>query len=291
MPQRSLDEVVADSEEGYPRNVREAVLTRLLDDGTLPGTTVGEKRMLEDGPALARVLGFGVEDFAYNTQGWCFFAVDAPIDRVAAALAAHRAVERYTPSVALGADAEDLEVQGSVERRDAFVLHVATSAWTVVVQTVHWIQGSDPLLALYLAAELSESLGTRAVAMWDDDFSGAHPVQVERGQRTSYVGDESNSWEDVAVAIYRLGLRVPKCFIASDGASATLHVADPAEVTRADHAVLRVPAETQVGVPHALEKLGMLAQAIASPPTDEADFCGQMIDGLWQQAERLRQRR
>jgi hypothetical protein len=84
MPRIPVDEVAARSEEGYPRTVREAVLTRLVDDGTLPGAKSHGRRLVDDGPELQRVLGFGVEEFAFNTQGWCFFAVDAPIDRVAA---------------------------------------------------------------------------------------------------------------------------------------------------------------------------------------------------------------
>ena len=288
MSRITLEQLVAGSEDGYPRNVRAEVFPRLLKKGVLTGTVAERSAEFDDTPALRRTLGFGIEDFAYNTQGWCFAAVDAPVGRVADALRGHKAAVRYAPDVPFLAYADDLGVQPHPDRRDAFLVASPRSDWSVLVQTVHWIQGSDPLLALWLAADLSAALGTRALAMWDDDFSGEHLVLCTGGSRTAYLGDEVNGWEDVQAAVYEWGVFVPKCFVASGGTTASFHAAAAADVRRADHVVLAIPDGSRVRVPHALEKLGMLAQAVAEEPEDEAAFCNGMIDSLCQQASALR---
>jgi hypothetical protein len=280
-------------EEGFYYNVRVKVIPRLVERGLLNGKSVEGVPHVAIDETFERRMSFGIERFVYNTQGWSFVAFDSPFDRVAAALRSLRGVSGYRAGVAAERWVEeDARMQPDPARRDVFLIQPRGAAWPVLVQTVHWIQGSDPLLATWIAAEVSQALGARAVSAWDDDFSSATGVICDRGERSGGVSD-SGEWVDFYLYFYEQGIRVPKCFIASGeaaAAAARLLVEDPAEVERADGMTIAIPDESQVRVPHVFSKIGMMAEAIAEGLEDEAAFHQRAADSLWGRVQGLRGR-
>jgi hypothetical protein len=81
------------------QNVRKRVIPLLIKKGLLKGKTVGGKPMVAADAALQWILGFGIEEFVYNQQGWSFTAVRASIDQVSAALGKRPGVIGQTQSV------------------------------------------------------------------------------------------------------------------------------------------------------------------------------------------------
>lgn len=242
----------------------------------------------------------GITAFVRNQQGWSFVAVRAPIERVAEALAGRAGVLRHAPDVRPQAMQEDAGIQGEHERRHAFLVKMRGSEWAVLVLTVHWFQNADALFATLLAADLSETLATRAVAAWDDDFSGSTAIVCDNGRKSAACNDEEDS--DAFDALFdEGGISLPECFISTEGAKsgdeARLLVADPSAVERADAFLLAVPAALRSDVPHVFEKLGMMAEAVAGGeagdeegdfPEDEEAFRAQMVEGIWKRAEAVR---
>jgi hypothetical protein len=278
-------------QDQYFQNVKLKVIPRLVERGLVNGRTA-ENGQLEvaDDEALRAAMRLGIEEIVYNTQGWSCVAIKAPsMDQAAAAIRSRGGgVLAHEPSVRPLALQKGVGIHAEADRRHVFLLKLRDCDWPVLIQTVHWFQSSDALLATLLAAELSEALKTRAVAMWDDDFSGSTAIVCDHGQRTQTINDEDTA--EFYGFFYEQGIAVPECFIASNegGGPARLHVADPAQVERADYFVLPVPDESQVRVPHALSKLGMMAEALAEGLEDEEAFRSHMSDGLWQKVEALR---
>ncbi|HEY2587450.1 MAG TPA: hypothetical protein VGI81_17020 [Tepidisphaeraceae bacterium] len=246
----------------------------------------------------------GITTFAQNQQGWSFVAVRAPVERVAEALAGRAGVVRHERDVRPEPMEEEAGIRVEHERRHAFLLQMKVSDWAALVLTVHWFQNSDALFATLLAADLSEALCTKAVAAWDDDFSGATAIVCDKGRKSAAVSDEEDT--DAFDALFDdEGLSLPECFISAKddkggGDDARLLVADPSEVERADYFLLTVPEAFRSGVPHVFEKLGMMAEAVGAGeegdeegdfPEDESEFRSRMVDGIWKQAEARRRAR
>jgi len=268
-------------EDGFFQNVWKGVIPILMEKGVLNG----QDGRVADDEALGRVMAFGIERFVQDQQGWSVMAVRAPIAEVAAALGRRAGVLARTENVRPLKMTEDLGVEPSEEKRDAFLVKFKKSDWTVLIQTVHWFKSCDAVMVTALACALSKELETTAMAAWDDDFSGSTMIVCEKGERTQTVSDESDGWEAMYAFCYEQGIYLPNCFIASEGGKAALHVENPAEVERADHVVLSVPGALRSGGPHVFEKLGMMAAAVEADLEDEEAFMSAMNDGVWAQAE------
>ncbi len=80
---------------------------------------------------------------------------------------------------------------------------------------------------------------------------------------------------------------MPEAFIGTGKGRATLYVADPAKVQRADHVVLKVPRHIESKGPHVLEKLGMMGEAMAERLEDEEAFMRHMRAGVWSQSQAI----
>ena len=268
-------------EEGFLQNVWKAVIPILIEKGVLHG----QKGKVADDEALARVMGFGIERFVQDQQGWSVMAVRAPIEEVSKALGKRPGVVARTENVKALKMKKDLGIQPAEETRDAFLVKFKKSDWPVLIQTAHWFKSCDAVMVTALACALSKELKTTAMAAWDDDFSGSTMIVCEKGKRTQTVSDESDGWEAMYAFCYERGIYLPNCFIAGDGKKAALHVEKPAEVERADHVVLSVPEALRSGGPHVFEKLGMMAAAVEADLEDEEAFMAAMNDGVWAQAE------
>ena len=68
----------------FLRNVRSAVIPRLIQKGLLQGKKEKKSQLVADDDSLARLAGLGVETFVQNQQGYSFMVVRAPIEDVAA---------------------------------------------------------------------------------------------------------------------------------------------------------------------------------------------------------------
>lgn len=275
--------------EGFPQNVRREVIPRLIERGALRGKTVKGKPAVADDAVLARIMRLGIERFVYNQQCWSFTAVRAQAEAVAGRLKGRQGVLRHEPNVKVMRMRKDAGVEGRPDRRDVFLVQPKDTDWSVIVQTVHWVQSADMVVGGLLAAELSEGLKTKAVAAWDDDFAGSTALVCENGELATTLTDED--WVAFYGFFYEEGIALPPCFISAKGDKATLLADDPAEFERTDHFVLAIPTESQTNAPHVFYKLGMMAQAMAADPEDmedEAAFRAHMTRGLWDQVQAIR---
>lgn len=270
----------AGAEEFY-QNVWKGVIPLLIEKGVLKG----KKGEVADDETLERVMGFGIEKFVGNQQGWSFMAVKAPMEEVAAALGRRAGVIARTENVKPLKMKKDLSIQPVEEKRDAFLVKFKKSEWPVLIQTVHWFKSCDAVMATALAGALSKELKTMAVAAWDDDFSGSTMMVCEKGARTRTISDEVDDWEAMYLLCYEQGIHVPHCFIDNEDGKAALHVTTPSEVERVDHVVLAVPEALISGGPHVFEKMGLMAAAVQADLEDEEAFMAAMNDGVWAQAE------
>jgi hypothetical protein len=286
----ALSEVLKDHgpADQFPARVRAAVLERLAAAGTLSSKKDGPNLLLARDSALDRALHAGIEHFVYNMQGWSFAAIRAPIETVAAALATRTGVTDYTRDVKPVRPIDDAGIEPSPDHRDVFAVQFKHAPdWTVLIETVHWIQQPDMVMVALMAAELSKKLDTIAIAAWDDDFSGATAILCDHGQRTATLNDEGDYAEFYAL-FYEQGIHLPKTFISNtDGGPPHLHLDDTAAVTRADRFTAAIPTESQTRAPHPFYKLGLMAAALADEDLeDEESFRAAMTDGIWQQVER-----
>jgi len=214
----------------------------------------------------------------------------APIQEVAQKLRLRPGVAKYEESVKPLRMKDGVGVEPEENVRQAFLLQLRdTPEWSVLIQTVHWFHSCDAIMVTALACALSKEFQTLAAAAWDDDFSGSSLVVCEKGDQKEEVSDEDE--EDAWVAFYEFfyeqGISLPKSFIVTDRGRATLYVADPAKVQRADQIALKVPLPVESKGPHVFEKLGMMAEAVAKGLDDEAAFMGNMRGGVWPQAQAI----
>lgn len=278
-------------EDDFYQNVKTEVIPRLIAKDLLHGKKEKGKQLVEDDEALARMLTLGAERFVYNQQGYSFMVVRAPLEAVAKALRTQPGVAKYNEKIKAEKMQEDVGIEAAEGIRHTFLLQMRESPdWTVLVQTVHWFQSCDAVMVTALAAALSKSLNTIAAGAWDDDFSGSSMVIYEKGKQQRLISDESEDvgWEEYYLFFYEEGIVVPEAFIGAKGkAGATLHLAEPNAVDRADYALLSVPEPLDSETPHVFEKIGMMAKAIAEEDLDEESFMEGMLTGITAQAEAL----
>lgn len=274
--------------EEFLRNVKAAVIPRLIGKGLLHGKKEKKSQLVADDEALARMMQLGVESFVHNQQGYSFMAVRAPIQQVAQKLKARPGVAKYKESVKPLKMKKDVEVQPDEKVRHTFLVQLCDAPeWSVLIQTVHWFHSCDSVMGTALACTLSKDFKTLAAAAWDDDFSGSSLIICEQGKQQAAVSDEEDGWEGFYEFFYEQGIYLPEMFIGTGEEQATLYVADPAKVQRADHVVLKVPRPIESKGPHVFEKVGMMAEALAEGLEDEEAFMKHMHDGVWHQAQSL----
>jgi hypothetical protein len=287
----SIGEVAKRSgREEFFQNVREAIIPRLIKKGLLHGKKGKKGQLVADDELLARVMRLGVEQFVLNQQGYSFMAVRAPVQEVAPKLKARPGVVKYQEGVKVAKMKEGVGVQADEKVRQSFLVQIRDAPeWAVLIQTVHWSHSCDSIMGTALACALSKELQTLAAAAWDDDFSGSSLIVCENGQQKSAISDEDeeDGWEGFHEFFYERGIYLPESFIGTGRGNATLYVADPSKVQRADHVILKVPRPVESRGPHALEKLGMMAEAMAEGLDDEEAFMHHMREGVWHQAQAI----
>ncbi|SPE54487.1 hypothetical protein SBV1_1890018 [Verrucomicrobia bacterium] len=287
----SVEEAAKRGSKGeFFQNVGEAVIPRLIENGLLHGKKEKDRQLVADDEALARVMKLGVESFVYNQQGYSFMAVRTPIDQVAAKLKARPGVAQYEESVKPLRMVKGAEVQPDEKVRHTFLVQMRDSPeWSVLIQTVHWFHSCDSVMGTALACALSKEFQTLAAAAWDDDFSGSSLIVCEKGNQQAAISDEGeeDGWEGFYEFFYEQGIYLPELFIATSKGTPILYAADPAKVQRADYVVLKVPREVESQGPHVVEKVGMMAEAIAEGLDDEEAFMGHMREGIWRQAQAI----
>jgi hypothetical protein len=268
--------------DSFFQNVKKEVIPKLIKRGKLKG----KAGVVVDDAEFRDLMQFGIESFVYNQQGWSFTAIEAPIEKVAHALRSRNGVLNYTENVKSEKMKEnsDVGIQPESDKRHIFAIKTCAGNWTVIIQTVHWIDQSAIVIGLMLAAELSKSLKTTAVAAWDDDFSGSKAVICQNGKKVSVLTDEED-WADFYLYFYEQGILVPETFISTCESGAAILLAEPDLVERADYMVISIPTESQSSSPNVFFKIGMLAAAVSSDVEDEDSFNSQMVDGLWKQVE------
>jgi hypothetical protein len=274
----------------FLRNVRSAVIPRLIQKGQLHGKKEKKRQLVADDDALARLAGLGVETFVQDQQGYSFMVVHAPIEDVAKKLRARPSVVKYEESVKALRMKEDVGIQPDENVRQTFLVQMrGTPDWSVLVQTVHWFHSCDSIMVTALACALSKELKTLAAAAWDDDFSGSSLVICEKGKQKEAISDEDeeDGWVGFYEFFYEHGIFVPKSFIGTEDGRATLYFADLTKVQRADQIALRVPRSVESKGPHVFEKLGMMAEAVAEGLDDEAAFMENVRGGVWRQAQAI----
>jgi hypothetical protein len=274
--------------DDFFQNVKRAVIPRLIKKGLLQGKKEKKRELVADDDALARVMQLGVETFVYNQQGYSFLVARAPIQQVAAKLKARPGASEYEENIKPLKMKHGIEVQSDEKLRHVFLVQMSAAPdWSVLIQTVHWFQSCDAVMATALACALSKEFKTVAAAAWDDDFSGSSLIICDNGKQKAIISDESeeDGWEGFYEFFYEQGIYLPESFIGGGKGSASLYVADPSKVQRADRVVLKVPGEVENKGPHVMEKLGMMAEAMAEGLDDEEAFMKHMHGGIWEQAQ------
>ena len=136
----------------FLRNVRSAVIPRLIQKGLLQGKKEKKRQLVADDDALARLAGLGVETFVQNQQGYSFMVVRAPIEDVAKKLKARPCVAKYEEKVKTLRMKDDVGVQPDEKVRQTFLLQMrATPDWSGLLQTVHWFHSCDSIMVTALA--------------------------------------------------------------------------------------------------------------------------------------------
>jgi hypothetical protein len=274
--------------DDFLRNVKGAVIPRLIEKGLLSGKKEKKKQLVADDDALARVMQSGIESFVQNQQGYSFMVVRAPIERVGQRLKTRKSVAKYEPNIKPLQMKHGIGVQPDEKRRHTFLVQMKNAPdWTALIQTVHWFHSCDAIMVTALAATLSKELKTLAAASWDDDFSGSTLIICENGQQKAAISDENedDGWAGFYEFFYENGISLPNSFIAVDKGAASLYVADPKQVVRADQVELKVPKPVESKGPHVFEKMGMMAEAMAGDFDDEEAFMKHMRTGIWDQAQ------
>ncbi len=276
--------------EEFLRNVKAAVIPRLIEKGLLHGKKEKEHQLVADDEALERVMRLGVESFVHNQQGYSFMAVRAPIQQVAQKLKGRPGVAKYEEGVKPLKMKKDVGVQPDEKVRQTFLVQIRDiPEWSVLIQTVHWFHSCDSVMGTALACALSKELKTLAAAAWDDDFSGSSLIICEKGNQQASISDEDeeDGWAGFYEFFYEHGIYLPELFIGTGKGEATLYAADPAKVQRADLVTLKVPRPIESKGPHVLEKVGMMAEALAEGLEDEEAFMNHMRSGVWDQAQSI----
>jgi len=263
------------------QNVKKEVIPKLIQRGKLTGKTVKGKPGVVDDTSFRTLMEYGIESFVYNQQGWSFTAIYTPVEKVASVLRHRRGVLTYTDNVKPAKLTMTAEIESESDKRHVFVVKSHGCDWSIIIQTVHWIQQCDMLVGLLLAAELSQVLNTTAVTAWNDDFSGSVAVVCKNGKKMNVLTDEE--WGDFYAFFYEQRIFLPESFISANEKGASLLVANPDVIERADYMVIAIPTGSRSSSPHVFYKLGM--SEVADGMEDEALFHSHVIDGLWKQVQ------
>ena len=113
----------------FLRNVRSAVIPRLIEKGLLHGKTEKKRQLVADDDALERLAILGAETFVQNQQGYSFMVVRAPIQDVAEKLKARPGVAKYEESVKALPMNDDVVIQPNAKVRQTFLLQMRCGVW------------------------------------------------------------------------------------------------------------------------------------------------------------------
>jgi hypothetical protein len=152
-------------------------------------------------------------DSEYTTvPEWSVWAVEAPIDAVAAALAALTGGEVWSRDILDEPRAPD----GADVRKMVPIVSVQGGSWVVGYRTVGFFVTEEAKIADQQAAKLSRKLKARAVAYHREDVSGWTDYELfVRGRSAGKFGGDIDIPEDFPDEAFReLGLVVPACTLA-----------------------------------------------------------------------------
>ncbi|MEM8494604.1 MAG: hypothetical protein AAF663_04365 [Planctomycetota bacterium] len=283
------------------------MIRQLLKESRLGGVlgSSDEKTFVDNDDRLAALAPLGIEDFVYNTQGWVITAIDAPIERVSAALSERSDVSQVDPRVGV----EKLTDGAGCELKDDgfrtyFAIQIASSRWTVLVHIVHYFTATDLAAAFRFAYGLSKTLDTEAIVAWDDDFAGSSGFVCRSGQKIDCFSDsEDEAYDEDGEPIeveraddepddvvryylrfYERGIAVPDCFISNaDRDVAVLLAKEPEAILRADRFQVVLPEPQPGGAGGVMHKLASFAE-LASGGLDADDFTGSLAERMWRAA-------
>src|SRR5258707_719270 len=118
-------------QDQFLRNVKTAVIPRLIEKGLLHGKKEKKRQLVADDDALARLMQIGVESFVQNQQGYSFMVVHAPIEQVAQKLRLRPGVAKYEESVKPLRMKDGVGVEPEENVRKAFLLQLRdTPEWS-----------------------------------------------------------------------------------------------------------------------------------------------------------------
>jgi hypothetical protein len=262
----------------------------MIEKGVLNGKREGDRELVANDEALARVMRLGVEGFVYDQQGYSFVVVRAPIERVAEVLKERPGVMKYVESAQPIKMRDGVELEQEQNIRHCFLVQMRdTPEWSVLIQTVHWFHSCDAVMVTAFASVLSDKLRTLAAAGWDDDFSGSSLIVCENGKQQAVISDgdedEEDGWVEFYEFFYDQGIQIPSLYVGVENEKAILYADDPAKVTRADYVLMKVPTPIESQGPHVFEKFGMMAEAAFEELEDESAFMEHMRGGVWAQAQ------
>ena len=195
--------------------------------------------MLDD-EAFRRTMRFGIEKFELDQQGWSFVAVKAPFDQVAKALRARKDVSCYRENVGASKLEEEARAPVSQGKRHVFLVRFPPSEWSVLIQTIHWVEMADFVLGEELAGDLSKRLKCTAMAAGDSDAGGSGATVYKSGKKTGAFSTEEDG-EQFDALFYKEGIFLPESFIAEVKKQPQLMVRDPAAVERVDYMQIALP--------------------------------------------------
>ncbi len=230
-----VKKTVEEFEKGFLQNVRNEVIPLLIRDGILTGKTVKNELHVLDDDAFRRAMQFGIESFVLDQEGWSFVAFKAPFEDVSKALRARKEVSSYQENV--GASKLKKEAYGpvSVGKRHVFLARLPPSEWSILIQTIHWVEIADFVLGEELAKDLSKRLNCTAIAAADSDAGGSGATVYKSGKKAGAFSTEEEEWEKFYALFYAEGIFLPESFIAEADNQIRLMVRDPAAVERVDY--------------------------------------------------------
>jgi hypothetical protein len=236
-----VEKTIEKFEKGFLQNVRKEVIPLLVRAEILTGKLVNKKLHVLDDDAFRRTMRLGIEKFAQDKQGWSFVAFKAPFESVAKALRGRKDVSNYRENVG----ASTLDTVGawepdSEDKRHVFLTRFRQSDWTILLQTIHWIEMADFALGSDLGEDVSKRLKCMAIVAADSDAGGSAAAVYTNGKKGEDFSTEKSSEEFYAL-FYTEGIFLPESFIAANKKQARLHLRDPASAERIDYMQVALP--------------------------------------------------
>jgi hypothetical protein len=235
-----VEKTVEEFEKGFLQNVRKEVIPLLIRDGILTGKTVKKKVHVLDDSAFRRTMRFGIENFVRDRQGWSFVAFKAPLHSVAKTLRARKDVSSYQENVGASKLEEEACAPAGEGKRHVFLVRFPSSEWSILIQTIHWVEIADFVLGEELAKDLSKRLKCTAIAAGDSDVGGSGASVYKGGKKTDAFSTEED-WEQFYALFYKDAIFLPESFIAEVKKQPRLMVSDPTAVDRVDYMQIVLP--------------------------------------------------